>query len=507
MARLKRALAAIIAAAGASGLAAPASAQTGCDLVRSLGAPWRCVDGFTIGPGDVVISLPIAEDDPDALHGAGIAAANRRDWRAAIAYFTAAAQRGHLTPRHMYALGLAHARAGHEVPAIAWLVAYLIAAPDAPNRAAIWREIVAMEHSSRRRTERLWTRLQAAAAAYRGGSNGAPNQVWAMSFLASFAAAAGDIPRMEAFHAASLTADSGGSNHWAYRTPASERAHYTRMAVQAALEDGDLVTAEALRNQLDERNFLIEERDLRGGRWFPRLGRSLIGPRFIHDGLGPCDLYSCDSGPRAELLRHRRNALALADRDHDEAALAVLTVALARHLWLGQSNNGESVLNQHRWTTSAYSDWLQFRFDPPALIAEHHLSQGRIARAIAMVRRAGSYHCLRFVDYAITRRDAGELAALPAQIDLAAIRREALAAAGGGQVHADDRLELIEAAYVFAITLPGAAYDPSAALAVAMREDTPGADLYEAAKVGVVLPRALRRIRAHYRRAGGTWGQ
>jgi hypothetical protein len=146
--------------------AAAASAQTTrCDIPREVRDIWHCDHGFVIGPENVIIRLPIPETDAEALYQAGLEAARREEWRVAIAYFTAAHQRAHLVPRYMYNLGLAHARAGNHVPAIAWFVAYLIADPNAANRADIWREITAQEAQSRVQTDLLWSRAETAAAA------------------------------------------------------------------------------------------------------------------------------------------------------------------------------------------------------------------------------------------------------------------------------------------------------------------------------------------------------
>ncbi|MDX2275887.1 MAG: hypothetical protein NW206_10595 [Hyphomonadaceae bacterium] len=139
------------------GFSYPASAQSPrCDIPRAARDIWRCENGFVIGPENVIIRLPIPETDPEALYNAGIEAAGREDWRVAIAYFTAAHQRAHLVPRYMYNLGLAHARAGNEVPAIAWLAAYLTAEPNAPNRAEIWAQIAQLENEFRRKRETIF---------------------------------------------------------------------------------------------------------------------------------------------------------------------------------------------------------------------------------------------------------------------------------------------------------------------------------------------------------------
>lgn len=139
--------------------------STRCEIPREARDIWRCERGFVIGPENVIIRLPIPETDPEALYNAGIEAAGREDWRVAIAYFTAAHQRAHLVPRYMYNLGVAHARAGNEVPAIAWLAAYLTAQPDASNRAAVWAQIAQLESEYRRKRETVFQHALSAVAA------------------------------------------------------------------------------------------------------------------------------------------------------------------------------------------------------------------------------------------------------------------------------------------------------------------------------------------------------
>jgi hypothetical protein len=134
---------------------ADAAAQR-CDIPREARGVWRCENGFVIGPENVIIRLPIPETDPEALYNAGIEAAQREDWRVAIAYFTAAHQRAHLVPRYMYNLGLAHARAGNDVSAVAWFAAYLTAEPNAANRAAVLAQIRSSEGAARAKIDRLW---------------------------------------------------------------------------------------------------------------------------------------------------------------------------------------------------------------------------------------------------------------------------------------------------------------------------------------------------------------
>lgn len=81
----------------------------------------------------------------------GLMAVQLQEWGLAIRYFSDAQEiASHFSDAQkaaphastvLFNLGLAHARAGHELPAIAWLHAYLDAAPQAPNAEAIRAEI------------------------------------------------------------------------------------------------------------------------------------------------------------------------------------------------------------------------------------------------------------------------------------------------------------------------------------------------------------------------------
>lgn len=205
------ALAAVVACAGFIGLASPALGQRGCDIPAQARDIWRCENGFVIGPENVIIRLPIAETDPEALYRAGVEAANRKDWRVAIAYFMAAHQQAHLVPKYMYNLGLAHARAGHEVAAIGWLAAYLVAEPNAPNRAAIWDQIRGLEVETNRKIALLWDEARKATLIVPEVPIGEP--VWGnteraatRSYLAIVAARAGDANRANEFGGSKIAA-------------------------------------------------------------------------------------------------------------------------------------------------------------------------------------------------------------------------------------------------------------------------------------------------------------
>lgn len=74
----------------------------------------------------------------------GLVAAEAGKWTIALDAFNDAWREEPLSPLEMYNLGLAHANAGNPVPAIAWFEAYLVAAPDAPNRAEVQNAIAGL---------------------------------------------------------------------------------------------------------------------------------------------------------------------------------------------------------------------------------------------------------------------------------------------------------------------------------------------------------------------------
>ena len=86
-------------------------------------------------------TAPALPPDGQQAFDRGLMAVQLQEWDLAIRYFTAASYTGPVVPTVLFNLGLAHARAGHELPAIAWLHAYLAVTPQAPNAEAIRAEI------------------------------------------------------------------------------------------------------------------------------------------------------------------------------------------------------------------------------------------------------------------------------------------------------------------------------------------------------------------------------
>lgn len=71
----------------------------------------------------------------------GMVAVDKQDWTMAIHYFAEAQQIRPYSAPILFNLGLAHARAGHELAAMAWLHAYLVSVPNAQNRKEVRNQI------------------------------------------------------------------------------------------------------------------------------------------------------------------------------------------------------------------------------------------------------------------------------------------------------------------------------------------------------------------------------
>lgn len=84
----------------------------------------------------------------------GVVAVGAQDWKLAIQYFLEAHKKNRdqngwrpAPPALRLNLGLAHAKAGEQFPAIAWLQAYLVSAPQAPNAGEVRKEIARLDAS------------------------------------------------------------------------------------------------------------------------------------------------------------------------------------------------------------------------------------------------------------------------------------------------------------------------------------------------------------------------
>jgi hypothetical protein len=119
---------------------------------------------FTIGSPSFV---PAAEAPLPAVarlaYDKGLIAAEQQAWNLAISNFTDAQKADERHPRILYSLGLAHARAGHEAAATAWLKTYLAAAPGAVDADAVRQEMARLESATDSKIRKIYEAAQSAA--------------------------------------------------------------------------------------------------------------------------------------------------------------------------------------------------------------------------------------------------------------------------------------------------------------------------------------------------------
>jgi hypothetical protein len=94
------------------------------------------------GAGHAEEKIPPAAQAPFER---GLAAVDQKEWDLAARYFAEAQRAAKTHPMILFNLGLAHARAAHELLGRYWLRAYLYAAPHAPNAEAVRQELVKLE--------------------------------------------------------------------------------------------------------------------------------------------------------------------------------------------------------------------------------------------------------------------------------------------------------------------------------------------------------------------------
>lgn len=86
----------------------------------------------------------------------GLTAAEQKDWQTAIRYFRDAQEADNYNPQALFNLGLANEMAGNEVPAMAWLQAYLAVSPQAKNRPEVEKEIVNLGVQAEAKSRKLF---------------------------------------------------------------------------------------------------------------------------------------------------------------------------------------------------------------------------------------------------------------------------------------------------------------------------------------------------------------
>jgi hypothetical protein len=79
----------------------------------------------------------------------GRLAAEHGSWELAVTFYADAQLKAMHDPRVLYALGVAHAKAGHELAGVVWLNAYLAASPKALNAQTVQEEIARLKAGAR----------------------------------------------------------------------------------------------------------------------------------------------------------------------------------------------------------------------------------------------------------------------------------------------------------------------------------------------------------------------
>lgn len=92
----------------------------------------------------------------------GLTAAGQKDWQTAIRYFRDAQEADNYNAQALFNLGLANEMAGNEVPAIAWLQAYLAVSPQAKNRPEVEKEIVNLGVQAEAKSRKLFVAAEEA---------------------------------------------------------------------------------------------------------------------------------------------------------------------------------------------------------------------------------------------------------------------------------------------------------------------------------------------------------
>lgn len=92
----------------------------------------------------------------------GLSAISQQEWNLAARYFAEARQAAPWSPLILYNTGLAYAKGDQELPAIAWLQAYLVAMPGAPNAATVRTEIERLKTASQAKIAKIFESATAA---------------------------------------------------------------------------------------------------------------------------------------------------------------------------------------------------------------------------------------------------------------------------------------------------------------------------------------------------------
>src|SRR5947209_5573790 len=109
-------------------------------LTRFIGALACCMLWISVGYPATACAQPLPAAAAEAYDRARIAI-DQKDWNLAIQYLDQAHDAAPASPMIFGSLGVAHAGAGHELPAIAWFNAFIAVSPQAPNAGDVRREL------------------------------------------------------------------------------------------------------------------------------------------------------------------------------------------------------------------------------------------------------------------------------------------------------------------------------------------------------------------------------
>jgi formylglycine-generating enzyme required for sulfatase activity len=125
----------------------------------------------------------------------GVVMAERQEWSRAIEYFDKAHRLAPAHPDILFSLGLAHARAGHGhgLRAMVWFSAYLMAAPDAQDRAEMVAEIQRQKKAVKARVRALRIKTRELALQMAKTEKDRESRDWFLTYIARWMAATGDI--------------------------------------------------------------------------------------------------------------------------------------------------------------------------------------------------------------------------------------------------------------------------------------------------------------------------
>ncbi len=201
----------------------------------------------THGPQGLLVT---DSDNWRAAYEAGLAAATAGDFKTAVAFFLEAQPKAPLAPQIMYNLGLASARAGYDLLALAWLRAYLVAEPNSAAAGPVAEEIARLEQAIDGQADLLFQKAIELAQTLptEGGFNG--ERAGALDVIASFQAGAGRLD--DAFATLSLAGSAWASDATFPFDEGNRRMDLIAGYGTAAASVGDVAAAQSVLDRLSD---------------------------------------------------------------------------------------------------------------------------------------------------------------------------------------------------------------------------------------------------------------